>query len=286
MELPRQPGALLEDRELPAALVQPGVGQRDGRMRREQPEQLLVPFGEAAGDALAGGEDDAEYVAPVPDRDAQEVRHVRVRRRPPLEPGIGADVVHPDRLALAQQHAEHAVLARYRPDRLLLALGYAVNDELGERPVIVGHAERRVPGIDERAGRPDDHLQHVAGGQLPGHREHYLADLLQHVVLLRILAQPPVAHPVFPARLRDAPRLAHTLLPARLQGAFGAPSSLAARPSLLSPGGGAPLRLAQTWHATCAAAGPDRLWVLGPSDQAIPGARPMCRHGGLPSVIS
>src|SRR5262249_57302095 len=62
VQLSRQPGALLEDRELAAALVQPGVGQRDGRVRREQPEQLLVPFCEAAGDTLAGGEDDTEYV--------------------------------------------------------------------------------------------------------------------------------------------------------------------------------------------------------------------------------
>ena len=91
----------------------------------------------------------------VLDRHAEEVGHVRVRGRPPLEPGIGADVIQPDRLALAQQHAEQAVLARQRPDRRLLGAPMipsttnSANDAL-----VVGHAERRVPGVDQGARGP------------------------------------------------------------------------------------------------------------------------------------
>src|SRR5258708_6488363 len=165
--------------------------------------------GRAARRGVAGREDDAENVVAVPDRDAQEVGHIRVGLRPALEPGIGADIVDPHRLSLAQQHAEHAMLPRQRADRLALAFRYAVDDELGERPVVVGHAERRVPGTDEGAGRPDDHLQHVAGRQLPGHGEHHLAHPLQHVVLAA--GRPPAA-PAVPGAVTTAPqpRIAHT----------------------------------------------------------------------------
>ena len=71
---------------------------------------------------------------------------------PAPEPRIGADVVQPQRLALAQHHAEHAVLARQRADRRLLAAGQAVHDELGERAGLVRHAERRVPGARRATG--------------------------------------------------------------------------------------------------------------------------------------
>src|SRR5260370_1069485 len=147
---------------------------------------------------------------------------MRVGLRPALEPGIGADIVDPHRLALAQQHAEHAMLPRQRADRLALAFRYAVDDELGERPVVVGHAERRVPGTDEGAGRPDDHLQHVAGRQLPGHGEHHLAHPLQHVVLA---AGRRPAGPAVPGVVTTAPqpRIAHT---SHATGVLGRPDLL------------------------------------------------------------
>ena len=91
-----QPGPFLHDGQLAAALVQPGVGQRDRGVRGEQGEDLLVTFGEPAllggGGDLVGREDDAEDLVAVADRDPEEVRHLRVRGRPALEPRVFADV--------------------------------------------------------------------------------------------------------------------------------------------------------------------------------------------------
>ena len=126
VQFPGQPGAFLEHGELPAALIQPGIGQRDRRVRGEETEQPLVAFRKSSRPPLAGSEDDAENIVAVPDRHAKEIRHIRVGGRPALEPGIGADVRDPQRLSLAQQHAEHAVLAGQRADLLLLPLRYAV----------------------------------------------------------------------------------------------------------------------------------------------------------------
>src|SRR4029077_10696506 len=76
-----------------------------------------------------------------------------------------------------------AVLAWQRADRLALPLGDAVHHELSERAVVVGHAERRVPGARERAYRAHDDLEHVADRQFPGDREHGRADPAEDLVL-------------------------------------------------------------------------------------------------------
>ncbi|MFD0428689.1 hypothetical protein ACFQ60_14480 [Streptomyces zhihengii] len=63
------------------------------------------------------------------------------------------------------------MLARQGPDRLPLGVADAVDDELGEAAVVVGHAERRVLGVEQAAGRGDDRLEHVAHLEMPAHRE-------------------------------------------------------------------------------------------------------------------
>src|SRR6185312_9084646 len=102
---------------------------------------------------------------------------------PALEPGVGADVGQPQRLALAEDDAQHAVLARQRADRLAPPLRDAVHHELRERAAVVGHAERRVPGARERAYRAHDDLEHIADRQFPGHGEHRRADPAEDLVL-------------------------------------------------------------------------------------------------------
>ena len=63
VQVPGEPGAFLQHRQLTAALVQPGVRQGDRGVRGEQAEHALVPLGEAAGGAFARGEDEAEDAA-------------------------------------------------------------------------------------------------------------------------------------------------------------------------------------------------------------------------------
>ena len=158
VQLPGQPRAFLDDAELAAALVQPGVGQGDGGVRGEQGQDLQVALGEAAllggGGGLVSREDDAQHLVAVADRDAEEVRHPRVGGGPALEPGVRADVGEAFRLALGEQHAEHPVLAGQRADGPPFGVADPVHHELGERVALVGHAERRVAGpTRDRADR-------------------------------------------------------------------------------------------------------------------------------------
>jgi hypothetical protein len=112
--------------------------------------------------------------------------------RPPApEPGIGADVGEPEWLPFPQQHAEHAVLAWQRADRLPLAFRDPVHHELGEPPVVIGDAEGRVTGISQRARRAHDHLEHVTDRLLACYRQHYLADPVEHLVPAAVLRHAP-----------------------------------------------------------------------------------------------
>ena len=156
------------------------------------------------GGDLVGREDDAQDLVAVLDRDAEEVGQVGMRGGPALEARVRADVGQPFRAALAQQHARAcragAAAGRSPPT----GVADPVHHELGERPVRVGYPERGVPGADQRPGRAHDHLQHVPDGQLPGDRQHDLADLVQ---LVEPVAQvPPTLPGPAGARIRPGPR--------------------------------------------------------------------------------
>ena len=101
---------------------------------------------------------------------------------PALEPGVGADVGQPQRLALAQHDAEHPVVAGQRADRRLLPGRDPVHHELGEGVVLVGHAERGVPGVGQGPRGPDDHLEHVPDAELTGYGLHDSTHSLKYLV--------------------------------------------------------------------------------------------------------
>jgi hypothetical protein len=86
--------------------------------------------------------------------------HVRVRAGVAREAGVGADVGQPQRLRLAEHHAEQAVRPGQRADP---APGRGV-DAGGEEPLepalAVGHADRGVAGAGQLARRVDHLAQH------------------------------------------------------------------------------------------------------------------------------
>lgn len=169
---------------LAAALVQAGVGEGEGGVRGEYPQQFLVVVGEQAAAALVGEEDDAgdlRFVLGglgVQDGHAEEGVHLGVGGRPAAEGRGPADVGEPGGAGLVQHLGEDAVLAGQRADRPPLLVGDAVDDELGEAAVVVGHAQSRVLGAEQVAGGGGDAAQHLADLQVPAHREQRLADRL------------------------------------------------------------------------------------------------------------
>ena len=48
--------------------------------------------------------------------------------------------------------------------------------------MLVGHAERGVPGVGQGPRGPDDHLEHVPDAELTGHGLHDLAHSLEYLV--------------------------------------------------------------------------------------------------------
>ena len=206
VELPGEPGTLLEDGELTAAFVQARVRQRDRGVGGEEADEPLVVLGEAAGLGLAGREDEAENLLTVPDGNAEHVRELRMRSRPTPEPRIRADVVEPHRLAFAQKDAQQPVLPGQGADGLLLLLRQPRHDELGERPGVVWHAQSRVPGAGQRPCRPHDHLQHIAHRQLTGNREDYLADVLEQLVVAGVCSRVAGRRAGMPRHIPDRTR--------------------------------------------------------------------------------
>ncbi len=103
----------------------------------------------------------------------------RMRRRPPAEPRIGAEVRQALRRRVGQHHAEHAVLARQRADRVPLLVADAVDHELGESALVVRHAERGVVGVEQAPRRTHDGLQDVADRAVRRDREHGGAEFVE-----------------------------------------------------------------------------------------------------------
>lgn len=176
VEFMGEPGALLGDGEFAATLVEAGVGQGDRGVLGEDGEEFLVVLGEAAPAVRLGAvlvlvrqEQRADDLVAVADGQAQEVGHVGVSRGPALEAGVRAHVGEALGAGLVQHRGEDAVLARERADGLPLRVADAVDDELGEAAVVVGHAQRRVLRVQQFAGRGDDRLEDVAHFEVPAH---------------------------------------------------------------------------------------------------------------------
>ena len=175
VELAREPVALLDDAELAALLVQPGVLDRDRRVRGQQPDQPLVGLREDRGVHLVGQVERADDAPAGDDRHAQERAHLRMRRRPPAaEARVGADVGRAVGLGRLQHRAEQAVRARQRAHGGDQVVAHPGRDEAGERPLAVGHPERGVARVPELARRVDDPLQHRLDLALGRDREHHV----------------------------------------------------------------------------------------------------------------
>ena len=95
---------------------------------------------------------------------ARRVSLMCLRMAPHVVEALGGGLVEHDR--------EDAVLTGQRADGLPLLVGDAVDDELGETAVVVGDAERGVPGADEVAGGADDGLEHLVDRAVPAHGQH------------------------------------------------------------------------------------------------------------------
>ena len=117
---PSDPSALLDDRQLATALVQPRVPEPNARMGRQQRHQVLVVLGEARAVALVRNVDRTEDHVVGNDGNTEERRQHRVRRRPPLEPVVGTDVIRAIRRTPLQEDAEQSVAAWRRPNGLPL----------------------------------------------------------------------------------------------------------------------------------------------------------------------
>src|SRR5438105_3069461 len=146
VELAREPVPLLDDGELSAPLVQARVLDRDGRVRGERLDQLLVGVREhgAAAALLVGEIEGADHVALRDDRHAEEGAHARVRFGPALEALVLLDVREAEARRRLEHRAEEPVLARQLADRVPLLLRHPRGDEVREAALAVGHADRRV----------------------------------------------------------------------------------------------------------------------------------------------
>ncbi len=169
--------ALLDDAQLAALLVQPGVLDGEGGVGRQQADQGLVGVGEAGPRLLVGQVEGAHDVALEHDRHAEERPHPRVGRRPPAEPGVGPHVVAPVGGGVAQQGAEESVGLGQGTDGFHQIVAHAHVDELGEPvPGLVGDADGRVTGAHQLLGRRRQPLEHGGHRQVAGHPEHGFAD--------------------------------------------------------------------------------------------------------------
>ena len=180
VEVERQPVPLGDDRELARLLVQPGVRDRDRRMRCEQADQLLVLLGELRALDLLRQIEGADHPGRRDDRNAEERVHVRMRLRPPpAEARVIVDVARAVRLGRVEHGAEHAVLSRQRAERRDQLVAHAGGEEPAEAALAVGQPERRVARPGQLPRAVDQSLQDVVHRHLGRDREHRVADRLQ-----------------------------------------------------------------------------------------------------------
>ena len=173
VQLAREPVALLHDAQLAAALVQPGVLDRERGVRGQQRDQALVGVREAVRPGLVGEVERADDAPARHDRHAEERAHVRVRRGPPAaEARVRVDVAGAVGLGRLQHRAEHAVRPRQRAHRGDQLVAHPRRDEAGERALAVRDAERGVARAAQLARGVHEPLEHRLDLALGGEREH------------------------------------------------------------------------------------------------------------------
>ena len=147
-------------------LVQTRVLDRDGRLRREERDDVLVLLGELAvgllGQVQVPVGDAAEH-----DRHPQERRHRRVVRREADRVRMLGEAAEAQGLRVADEHSEDAAPARTVADLPLGLLVDAGHEEALEAcPGGVDHTERRVARAGQPRRRLHDPLEHGVEGQL------------------------------------------------------------------------------------------------------------------------
>src|SRR5262249_61163806 len=120
---------------LSASLVESRVRDRDGGVRRQQLDQLLICDGEAGCSDLLGQIEGSDYAPSCGDRDAEERAHFRVAFRPPAaEAAVVVDVRRAKRLGRLQHRAEHPVRSRQVPKRRPQPIAPAGGAKTAETP--------------------------------------------------------------------------------------------------------------------------------------------------------
>src|SRR5262249_24121534 len=151
-----------DDRELTTLLVQPGVRDRDRRVRREQLGQLLVEDAELLRAFLLREVERADHAFARDDRYAEERPHVRMTARPVAgEAWTVVDVRRAERFRRLEDRAEHPVGQRQWAERGDELVAHARGEERAEAALVVRHAERGVARVDERARVVDEALEHL-----------------------------------------------------------------------------------------------------------------------------
>jgi len=151
------PFAVLDQRHVADARVQAGVLDGDPGGAGQGDGQGLVFLAELRRPLLVGQIQVAEHLTADANGHAEEGRHRRVPHREAVAVGVGVEVGEPQRCGFDDQHPQNPKAFRIVADLGdLLGLESDV-DELGQAEArLVEHAERAVPGSDQRDRGFDD----------------------------------------------------------------------------------------------------------------------------------
>ena len=177
LELADERGAdLLQRLELPRParrrFVEARVLDRDGGLRREERDQLLVLLVEVGSALLLGQIEVAVGDAAQHDRRPEERPHRRMAGREADGARVLGQIVQAQRAGVGDQRAEDAASAgQVADDRPCLVVDAVRDEALEARSRRVDDAERRVPGAGDERRRLDDALQDAVERQLRADRE-------------------------------------------------------------------------------------------------------------------
>ena len=148
------------------------VLDRNGRLRREQRDDLLVLLGEAPVRPLLGEVEVSERDPLRHHRDAEKAAHRRVVGWKADRARIAHQVVQPQRPRVVDQHPENPLAAGKLTDRSPGGVVDPVRHEALELvAAAVDDPERRVAGLGQLGGDPDEGLQDGVERQLRGDRD-------------------------------------------------------------------------------------------------------------------